>query len=124
MFSQTFNAELNPDTTDRTIVIEQNTNYSVQIESNWFFWFKDAPECIGGIDPVRTKATVTGYEVMLCLDTIIDEDGDIENPDNWTDARIVATATTLSEAIAASNKALDEHFALLSQQYQPKSSIY
>lgn len=75
------------------LTIERNDNYAPgDVRANYFLMF-DGADCIGGID---TESGV-GLVASIHIPSMIDEDGDEEDEDNWTDCTVVATMPYESE---------------------------
>lgn len=73
--------------------IERNDNYAPgDVRANYFLMAGD--DCIGGIDTHSGK----GLVATIHIPSMIDEDGDEEDPDNWTDCTIVHERPYITEA--------------------------
>jgi hypothetical protein len=72
--------------------IDRNDNYAPgDIRANYFLMAGD--DCIGGID----THSGTGLVATIHIPSMVDEDGDEEDNDNWNDCTIVCQRTYESE---------------------------
>lgn len=104
-----------------TLVAERNSNYEPSNKkANWFLVLErngqQFPPCLGGID-YRDGL----YDVGLCLYCLVDPDGDVDDPDNWSDYMIVGSVNTVEEAVDLLRESGKSNFSNLARDHNLSS---